>query len=1159
MQAVTAWYYTPGVGASTGKPKANLVNYVETAASTFAVQQIGSTALLPSTKLLLIAQGPDVYVADLAWSFEGYDTSQLDRARTKVGQTRSDSPLADVADRLVRHDGLKSNSGTARGVLKTRFMPLDCWIAMVKYLSKRTPNKARQKKANNPLDNCGRILVQLGNKTARVSKITDDRRRAAKDAEHLEPLRQRFLEHLASLMARDDLTVDRQVVPAFRAQVTRTGITGLTPEDVARLFDQASEMALDAAPAGLDEKTAAVDAKASASHQNALHGLVAIVEGMAQVVRNGRGDALGHLFKKIATDSPFSRYLGAARTDASGQPLPPLQVTVSAMREASNDPRYRCFAGGNNAHVVKKRSDSLLKALKLLCVTVQKGGHLVDTKSWLDKVKRATANMGGKVKSREVPIRFLTVFPDKLNSWPACRDYLAGLLDAKAPASSHEVDARLTAMKTKVKVDGHAITTDMKFMTSASGRAGRLDALKWLWQLYSDINNDPTPAGFVQVLLEAPAKTDSGEAPALTFGECLIRAYLCWISRACLLIKAEQQKTDGVLPRGITASRRAKSQQSRLVIYGQPLSDLLSALEIFGAQEFWPAGPNSQPLRPAGMHALHGLPKLACARFIWEIGTWKIIQETGLRIGFIEMINICTKSYRDTLEPERWAGSPELRRGFWFVHSASAGNPDPIGNIAVEYNDSKTVGAQQQQQEKKYEKNHYGMVIRRAGTWLKPQFASWLPLFIDAYYFICGSIDRSYTSSVHNQTNHSAFEDLQCKNFVTPAMPKYQPDFAKLTQSPEEVAYGQLYDSQMGAWNRNVKVNFKENLAKVRARGAEPTLWPPRPHKWDLTGSTAEYNEKTSKWLQNQMIDHCALLSGGRGLVLRNVRLNRDTLSSYNFHSIDDVPCEYLGHPRAKKKSKAPPSKPLVVTKNTQYAFRSQTALESLIGHPLDSSKPNGQRWDKHRVASLQLTMKAVAEGALYPSCTFAGRQHNISVALGWQAMLLDIPHMTERHGAAELLQNDIDRKLEAEAHLGIDTVMRAYTKILQEIPLGHPTRYNDLIRWRIHGHPVTPAVWSTAGKLRVEGDESTRYYIESWPDTFVPVVGDAETDVWIRVRTPGCHQRLTIPEQNANLFFLSIVKFGIDWILKNQITLRGFKDGSISIFQWLDGLKQAP
>jgi hypothetical protein len=105
----------------------------------------------------------------------------------------------------------------------------------------------------------------------------------------------------------------------------------------------------------------------------------------------------------------------------------------------------------------------------------------------------------------------------------------------------------------------------------------------------------------------------------------------------------------------------------------------------------------------------------------------------------------------------------------------------------------------------------------------------------------------------------------------------------------------------------------------------------------------------------------------------------------------------------------------------------------------------------------------------------------------------------------------------------------------------------------------VTPAVWSTAGKLRVEGDESTRYYIESWPDTFVPVVGDAETDVWIRVRTPGCHQRLTIPEQNANLFFLSIVKFGIDWILKNQITLRGFKDGSISIFQWLDGLKQAP
>ena len=88
-------------------------------------------------------------------------------------------------------------------------------------------------------------------------------------------------------------------------------------------------------------------------------------------------------------------------------------------------------------------------------------------------------------------------------------------------------------------------------------------------------------------------------------------------------------------------------------------------------------------------------------------------------------------------------------------------------------------------------------------------------------------------------------------------------------------------------------------------------------------------------------------------------------------------------------------------------------------------------------------------------------------------------------------------------------------------------------------------------------GDESTRYYIESWPDSFVPTVGDTETDVWIRLQAG--HQQLTIPEQNANIFFLSIVKFGIDWILKNQITLRGFRDGSKSIFDWLDKLKKVP
>ena len=87
-------------------------------------------------------------------------------------------------------------------------------------------------------------------------------------------------------------------------------------------------------------------------------------------------------------------------------------------------------------------------------------------------------------------------------------------------------------------------------------------------------------------------------------------------------------------------------------------------------------------------------------------------------------------------------------------------------------------------------------------------------------------------------------------------------------------------------------------------------------------------------------------------------------------------------------------------------------------------------------------------------------------------------------------------------------------------------------------------------------GDESTRYYIESWPETLVPVVGRTDTDVSFRLQEPNCHQRLTTPEQNANLFYLSIVKFGIWWCLRNQLTLRGFKDGSTSIFQWLNYLK---
>lgn len=185
--------------------------------------------------------------------------------------------------------------------------------------------------------------------------------------------------------------------------------------------------------------------------------------------------------------------------------------------------------------------------------------------------------------------------------------------------------------------------------------------------------------------------------------------------------------------------------------------------------------------------------------------------------------------------------------------------------------------------------------------------------------------------------------------------------------------------------------------------------------------------------------------------------------------------------------------------------------------------------------------MEAIWRGELYPSCTFGGRQHNISVMLAWQQMMLAIPHITARHGAAELLQCDIDKKLAAEAHLGINTVKQAYTKILQ-LPLGHPTDFNDLINYRIHGHP-TPAIWSMQGKLRVPGDESTRYYIESFPETLVPTVGDTDIDVCIRLRERNSHSRLTTTEQNANIFFLSVVKFGIQWTCENQVALRGFRD----------------
>ena len=101
-----------------------------------------------------------------------------------------------------------------------------------------------------------------------------------------------------------------------------------------------------------------------------------------------------------------------------------------------------------------------------------------------------------------------------------------------------------------------------------------------------------------------------------------MRAYMCWVSRACLLIKGEQQSS-GILPR--PASLKAKSQQASLVVFGAPLRDLLSALETLG--QLNSGRQTLVPLRPSSRYALQGLPKLACARYI-GIGTWNIIQQT---------------------------------------------------------------------------------------------------------------------------------------------------------------------------------------------------------------------------------------------------------------------------------------------------------------------------------------------------------------------------------------------------------------------------------------------------------------------------------------------------------------------------------------------------
>ena len=668
---------------------------------------------------------------------------------------------------------------------------------------------------------------------------------------------------LAPLMSRDDEGAPEDaVVPTFEKKMVAESFPGV---DIKALFDRASEQSFDVAPAPM-ETDVTLDAAAAKSWQNALRALIDVVSQVAPHIANKTGDPLQELFKHMCEASAFQQYLGAPRVAPDGEQLPALELTVDALMAANNDPQKRCFAGGHNANVVKKHADNLAKALRLLVNALQKGGGLVDTDSWLDNVRRSTANLKDDRTGNKVAIRFATVFPKALNTWPACLQHLLAVVDKHAASSVHEVSKRFKHMGATLKVAGFKASTDQKYIANKAGRAKTLAPIKWLWQIYASVNHNPTPQGFIDTLLDPPPATD-GPVP-LTFGECLVRAYMCWISRACLLLCAEDAKPDGVLPHhpieaGETAAARPCASTNHCNWSTRWSTSASGSL----------AGRRQLAAAPGRGHACDrraatGLCPLDLVRRHLE-GRHSV----GLRVGYVEHC-VATRAHRQTLGPEHWDGSPELRRGLWFVHWPSAGISDEYSNIQLQYNDGKTCGADTTAREDKFKRNAVTTEIRRAGKWRCPEYSGWLPLFLDAYYVICGRAPV-YTANAKRKTQLNMFAEVQCKNFHTPAMRLYNRFFAKLKQSKRQatVDYRALHERQTSGWTAGPRTeDYQPAVDAMAKKGVAMTKCPPRDHAYDLTPSTAQYNCVTSRWMESAVIDICKQIVGGQSVTMRPFR-----------------------------------------------------------------------------------------------------------------------------------------------------------------------------------------------------------------------------------------------------------------------------------------------
>ena len=392
----------------------------------------------------VLGQGAELYVAQLDWSFEGDCAPDRRRAQRRDGPTTRAAQRERPGrrgNRIVRSAGLKTppaaSGASSRPVPAPRQVDGDGAPGASARLS------AQSKRPTRPSIPAGSGPAhKIKQPSQRVAKIPDDapRRRVVSV---IQPLEQTFVRLLAPLMSRDDEGAPEDaVVPTFEKKMVAESFPGV---DIKALFDRASEQSFDVAPAPM-ETDVTLDAAAAKSWQNALRALIDVVSQVAPHIANKTGDPLQELFKHMCEASAFQQYLGAPRVAPDGEQLPALELTVEALMAANNDPQKRCFAGGHNANVVKKHADNLAKALRLLVNALQKGGGLVDTDSWLDNVRRSTANLKDDRTGNKVAIRFATVFPKALNTWPACLQHLLAVVDKHAASSVHEVSKRFKHM-----------------------------------------------------------------------------------------------------------------------------------------------------------------------------------------------------------------------------------------------------------------------------------------------------------------------------------------------------------------------------------------------------------------------------------------------------------------------------------------------------------------------------------------------------------------------------------------------------------------------------------------------------------------------------------------------------------------------------------------